>query len=192
MKLDFITSNRFKLSIAKRLLLPYGITVAMQPMALDEVQSSEVEEVAMHKARQALKLTKRPFIVDDSGFYVCSLKGFPGAYLKHTIQMIGWGGVLKLLGNRRDRSAKFRAVLVFGDPKTGKTAAFESMVPGRISRREHGSNNARMLTSKIFIPRGSKKTIAQMNGREWTSFITRVEGDRYLRFARWLEENYGL
>jgi XTP/dITP diphosphohydrolase len=188
-EIDFITSNRFKLSIAKRLLAPYGIEIAMRPMELDEIQSSEVDEVAMHKAQQALRLAKRPFMVDDSGFYVLGLKGFPGAYLKHTVWMIGWHGVLKLLGDKRDRRARFRAVLVFGDPKTGKTAMFESMVPGKISRREHGSNNARMLTSRIFVPKGSRKTIAQMNSSEWNSFITRVERARYLKFAGWLKRN---
>ncbi|MDE1833004.1 MAG: hypothetical protein KGH58_01140 [Candidatus Micrarchaeota archaeon] len=190
MKIDFITSNHFKLGIARQLLAPYGIDVAMKRLELDEIQSSEVEAVAMHKARQALAIAKRPFIVDDSGFYVNGLRGFPGAYLKHTLGMIGWSGVLKLLGPSRDRRAMFRAVLVFGDPTTGKTARFESMVPGTISRREHGTNNARMLTSRIFAPNGSTKTIAQMDKSEWNAFITRVERNRYGKLARWLKKNY--
>ncbi|HUY70226.1 MAG TPA: non-canonical purine NTP pyrophosphatase [Candidatus Baltobacteraceae bacterium] len=190
MEIDFITSNTFKLGIAKELLSPYGIKVVMKSIKLDELQSPEVGDVAMHKAIQAMKLTKRPFIVDDSGFYVTGLKGFPGAYLKHTIGMIGWQGVLKLLGNNTDRRAKFHAVLVFGDPKTGKTATFESTVPGIISRREHGRNNSRMMTSRIFVPQGSKKTIAQMDKAEWNLFITKVERKRYLAFARWLKKSY--
>ncbi|HVC58232.1 MAG TPA: non-canonical purine NTP pyrophosphatase [Candidatus Acidoferrales bacterium] len=190
MEIDFITSNTFKLGIAKELLSPYGINVKMKNLELDELQSPEVEDVAMHKATQALKLAKRPFIVDDSGFYVAALKGFPGAYLKHTIGMIGWQGVLKLLGSNTDRRAKFHAVLVFGNPKTGKTAIFESEVSGLISMREHGHNNARMMTSRIFVPQGSKKTIAQMNRTEWTAFITDVERKRYLAFAKWLKRSY--
>ncbi|HUY70453.1 MAG TPA: non-canonical purine NTP pyrophosphatase [Candidatus Baltobacteraceae bacterium] len=190
MEIDFITSNTFKLGIARELLAPYGIRVRIRTIKLDELQSPEVEDVAMHKAAQAMKLAKHPFIVDDSGFYVMGLKGFPGAYLKHTIGMIGWQGVLKLLGSNTDRRAKFQAVLVFGDPKTKKTSVFHSAVPGIISRREHGRNNARMMTSRIFVPRGSKKTIAQMNQFEWAAFITCVERKRYLAFAKWLKRSY--
>ncbi|MDE1810941.1 MAG: hypothetical protein KGH66_02790 [Candidatus Micrarchaeota archaeon] len=190
MKLYFITSNRFKLEIARELLSTHGIDVRMKSLELDEIQSPNVDEVAYHKANQALKLMKEPFIVDDSGFYVAGLGGFPGAYLKPVVKMIGWHGVLNLLGDSSRRGATFRAVLVFGDPKSGKTIKFESRVPGIISRKEHGSNNRRMLTSKIFVPEGSTKTIAQMGKKEWAVFIKRVETSRYTKFALWIKKSY--
>jgi len=59
----FATSNHQKLKEFESIL---GIKLNHSDLDLDEIQSVDVEEVAIHKAKQAYELLKEPVIVEDT------------------------------------------------------------------------------------------------------------------------------
>src|SRR5215468_9159966 len=68
--ITFVTGNLNKLAVARQHLAPFGIEVEHVTMHLDEIQAQTVQEVALHKARAAFEVLRRPLIVEDSGFYI--------------------------------------------------------------------------------------------------------------------------
>jgi inosine/xanthosine triphosphate pyrophosphatase family protein len=73
----FVTSNPGKFATACEHLSPIGVQLEQVRLDLDEIQSNSVMTVALHKAQQAFRVLRRPLIIEDSGFYIDQLNGFP-------------------------------------------------------------------------------------------------------------------
>jgi S-adenosylmethionine:tRNA ribosyltransferase-isomerase/non-canonical purine NTP pyrophosphatase (RdgB/HAM1 family) len=111
----FVTSNPGKVQTAREHLTPAGITVDQVSLDLDEIQSVHTLEVAMHKAQQAFRTLKRPLIVEDSGFCIDELHGYPGPMIKHAITAIGARGIARLADLTATRQCHFDSCLVYID-----------------------------------------------------------------------------
>lgn len=109
----FATSNSAKLAAAQAYFADHGLRVEQCLAEVPEIQHAEVGEIALAKARHAYQLEGRPVMVEDSAFYVHSLAGFPGPYVKHMMETIGVPGLLKLLEGAEDRSAHFESALAY-------------------------------------------------------------------------------
>jgi non-canonical purine NTP pyrophosphatase (RdgB/HAM1 family) len=109
------TSNPAKAATAAEHLAPYGITVEHVPVDLDEIQSVSVEQIALHKARQAYTKLGRPVIVEDGGFFIDELGGFPGALAKAATSLLGLDGLVRLADLTSTRTAHFESSLAYAD-----------------------------------------------------------------------------
>ncbi|MBK6879927.1 MAG: RdgB/HAM1 family non-canonical purine NTP pyrophosphatase [Elusimicrobia bacterium] len=126
-----------------------------------------LEANALLKARKAVRRTGVAALSDDSGLEVAALGGRPGVY---SARFAGPGcsyadnnrKVLRLLGDRpaARRGAVFRCVvaLVFPD---GREKLFQGRCPGRIVPALRGSQG--FGYDPVFLPRGKKKTFAEMS-----------------------------
>ncbi len=79
----FATGNPHKAEQFERLV---GVPIEHQALELDEIQSSNPEEVIEHKVRQAYAIAQRPVFVDDFSFWFDELNGLPGPFIKFFIQ----------------------------------------------------------------------------------------------------------
>lgn len=191
MDIDFITSNKIKLNIAKEVLNKYNINLKQRKFEFREIQSINLVEVALDKAKQVLSKTDRKFIIDDSGLYIKALNGFPGALLKTVHKTLGDEKLIKLMENEKNRNALFVNVLAFGDPKTRKLRTFLTEYPGMIARRAEGSRNIGWAIDRIFIPEYSNKTLAQLDDEEWKVFWKKFKNRlHYEKFGRWMNQIY--
>jgi len=185
-KIDFITSNQIKLRIANESLGKYGITTRQRVLKLKELQSFDIEEVALDKAKQAMRDARRPFIVSDDGFYIEGLDGFPGALLKYVIPKIGDEKLLRLIG--RERGASFVNVIVFGDPRKKFFKVFSTTTKGKLAVKATGSRKIGWAIERIFIPKGSSKCIAQFNDSEWNIFWKKyLRNLHYTKLGKWIK-----
>jgi len=82
---------------------------------LPEHRSDDVAEIARGKAEFAYRQLKTPLIVDDTGFFIDALNGFPGPYAAFVLNSIGNAGILKLMEGRTDRSARFTTAIAYAD-----------------------------------------------------------------------------
>ena len=98
----------------------YGIICKKVLYDFDELQDVDSEKVALHKAQQIMKIAKGPFIIEDTGTYIESLKGFPGSLFKQVFFYLGYKKLLSLLDNETNRRAYFKGVVVYGDPITNE------------------------------------------------------------------------
>ena len=115
MKINFITSNQGKVKSLENSLKSNNIDVLVCAQNLDimEPQFDTVQEVSKYKALKAFEILKEPVLVEDGGFSVFELNGFPGVYTKYILKTLGADGILKLMQGVNNRSAKFVSVATF-------------------------------------------------------------------------------
>ncbi|MDD4127296.1 MAG: RdgB/HAM1 family non-canonical purine NTP pyrophosphatase [Methanomicrobium sp.] len=102
-----------------------------------EMKSDDVGEIAEGKALEAYSILKRPLIVDDTGFYIRSLNGFPGAYAAYVLDTIGMEGILKLMGDKTERDSYFETAIAYADEKG--VFVFKGRVEGTVTYAPRGS-----------------------------------------------------
>jgi XTP/dITP diphosphohydrolase len=191
MKITFATTNNVKFDIARIVLTPYGIALNQKKMETHELQALDVKAVALDKAHQLRRRISGPFLVDDSGFYIRSLHGFPGALLKLTYAAIGDVGLLRLCKGRNPE-ATFVNTLAFSMPESKQIRIFSTVIDGTLSKSAKGSRKVGWAIERIFIPSGHAKTIAQMDNTEWLSFWNSFsKASHYAQLGKWLVRNKG-
>jgi len=158
--------------------------IIQRKINLPEPRSEEVWEITDSKARFAYNQLRGPCIVQDSGFFINSLKGFPRTFINFTLDTIGLEGIMNLtLG--KDRACSFRHCLTYINRNL--VSNFYSESHGTLAGEERGRESEWVL-HRVFIPHGSTKTIAEMSPREMEDYRDSRAKDYYTaKFARWLK-----
>ncbi len=182
MKLRFITGNENKVKEAKERLGELGFEVVQDDLKPPEVQADTLEEVALFSAKWVVERSPAPFFLEDAGFFVDYLNGFPGVYSAYVFNTIGYEGILRLLRYRSERTARFEAVIAYWDGSEFHT--FKGTVNGTVARNPRGENG--FGYDPIFIPEDEKRTFAEMSAREKNSMSHR--GRALDRMVEWLKK----
>ena len=127
----FLTSNKHKVEEAQTILKRFNLNVVSSSGKGTEIQTDSITEVARICAESAYSRLKKPLFVEDSGLFVDALGGFPGVYSSYVLDKVGCEGILRLLGQERQRSAHFACAVAYADENG--TRVFEGKVFGRIS-----------------------------------------------------------
>lgn len=154
--LHYITSNPDKVRVAKKYLEEFGIHVEQKHLDLTEIQSESIEEIALHKARQAYEKCNHPLFVMDAGWYIPSLNGFPGPYMKYVNDWFSSDNLLALMKDKADRSILYKEVFYYIDEN--ETKQFIGEKSGKILHKPEGEG---ILSWKIISLRSDGKSIAQ-------------------------------
>lgn len=188
MKIFFVTSNLAKVALANDRLSKYGASVEQKALPLLEIQSLDINDVSKSKAEQAGKLVSSPLIIEDSALYIHSLNNFPGTFLKPIFDSLGDTKILKLLSGSQSRSVTVVGQLIFVDSKKGIMKSFQGTYEGTLSKFPRGENLRGWKVSRIFIPDGESKTLAEMDEDEWNNFLQKFrKNDHYEKFGKWLK-----
>nr|WP_250317236.1 RdgB/HAM1 family non-canonical purine NTP pyrophosphatase [Methanoculleus bourgensis] len=99
-------------------------------LACPEFRHVDVGEIARGKAAYAYETLSRPLIVDDTGFFIDALRGFPGACAAYVQDTIGNAGILKLMEGVENRSAHFETAVAFA--REDGIRVFRGILPGTI------------------------------------------------------------
>lgn len=114
-ELLFITGNKDKFADAQSILSNYRFEVLQKKLDLEEVQETDGEKIAVHKARQAFDLLGQPLFVNDTIWMIPALNNFPGAFMKYTNDCFNPEDWLRLMDGVSDRRIIMREILVFID-----------------------------------------------------------------------------
>ena len=118
MTVYFATSNAGKVVNAKKALAPFGIEVKQLNIDLIESRAEDPADIALEKAQQAFARYKKPLIVEDSGFFIKALGGFPMTHIKFSLKTVGIKNILKMLrGSKRDAEWRMSLAYVWGPGK---------------------------------------------------------------------------
>ena len=158
MKLKVITSNPGKVAEYQKAFDELGIEMEHYKLPYDEVQTSDLEEVVNKGMDEIISKGVRNFIVDDTGLFIDSLKGFPGVWSAYAQKTIGNRGILKLLEGAEDRGAEFRCCI--GCDIDGRRVVVTGACRGFITDSEKGTDGFGF--DPIFSPDG-KLTFAEMS-----------------------------
>lgn len=147
----FVTGNRGKVASAVEHLAPLGIAVEQVALDLDEIQSTNTRAVALHKARQAFTALGRPLLVEDSGFGLDGLGGFPGPMIKSVLEAVGANGVARLADLATDRSGRFSSAVVYVDERDSKRR-FCPTCGSQVCAQDDGADSICMTMSSLDNP----------------------------------------
>jgi len=158
--LPFLTSNEGKFQEASFVMSTFDIKLVWKKAEKMEVQSDDIETVALKAARAAATGMPFPFIVEDDGIFIDCLNGFPGPYSSYVLTKLGLERVLKLVEG--DRRAQFKSAVALH--LAGRFMVFTGITRGTISFAQRG--NLGFGYDPIFIPEGRDRTMAEMNMAE--------------------------
>lgn len=194
-EIHFITSNQGKIKSLENSLKLQNVDVTVLAKNLDimEPQFDSVQEVSRFKAEAAFKIVKAPILVEDGGFSVFALNGFPGVYTKYVLKTLGADGILQLMQGNNDRRAKFISVATYVNEE-GKIFQFE---------REGGefeiSENKVDIQSpfawselwKIIYLQEYGKNLCELSEQEVSEYYGRICANGSIqKFVKWYADEY--
>lgn len=171
--LTVVTSNKNKLKEINKIL---GTNHKIANLNIPEVQSLNPDEVIEKKAKAAFDLLKKPVLVEDISFEIKTLKGLPGTFVKFFLETLGTEGTVKLIGKQKT-DTKVTATFAVFDGKNLKIA--KGVVWGTLSKKNRGE--AGFGFDKVFIPKGHKKTYAQMSSEQKNKISHRAKALRKIK-----------
>jgi XTP/dITP diphosphohydrolase len=189
MEILFATSNKGKIENAQKALEPYGITVKQIEMNLTESRSEDPEEIALEKAREAFEQIGQPVIVEDSGFFIDALGGFPMTHIKFSLGTLGVEKILKMLSGAATRSGQWRMTLAYAYGED-KFKTFTFVEKGVIA--DEVKNPVRPTMSdywKIYIPKmieDNELTLGEMSDdalHKWEAYYK--NNNQFHMFGEW-------
>ena len=159
MMITFITSNPSKAEQIRRYL---NHPIEHKKLDLLEMQSLDLKEVALHKAKEAYRTIGTPVLVEDTSLVFHALGKLPGPLIKWFLQELDNSGLCKVLDQFEDRTAL--ATVVFGLYDGENLEIFEGEIKGTIANYPKGERG--FGWDSIFIPEGYAKTWGEMNEEE--------------------------
>ena len=192
MKITFATGNKGKVASMHKYLEDYNnIEVEQKELDLIEPQLDSITDIALHKARQAFDILKKPVIVEDTGFCIEALNGFPGPYAKYILDTLSIDHILKMMDGEENRNACFHSALVYID-KDGKAHVFEDKTNVTMTTKADTAplnDEAWSELWRIIILEGSSKTLNSLNNKERKDLKTKREkNSRFVHFAQWISD----
>ena len=129
----FVTSNKGKHAEARAI---FGDLV-QKDIGYTEIQADTLEEVAAYGIKEVAARLDSPVMIEDAGLFVEALGGFPGVYSAYVQRTIGNAGILRLMDGQEERSAYFKSVVVYVEPRE-EPVMFSGEIHGRIGFEERG------------------------------------------------------
>lgn len=176
--LYYITSNKQKIRMAQKYLHPLDVQLEGKHLDLTEIQSDDIADIAMDKAKQAFSVVNEPLFVNDAGWYITALNGFPGPYMKYVNQWLTADDIIHVMARYDNKEIIFREVVCYKDAQEEKT--FIGEVKGSILDKDTAPGE--ILSRSIVSLSGNNKSIAEC----WQEGIPSVTNSQIWEdFANW-------
>lgn len=169
-----VTSNVHKWHEAQRIL---GYAIERVEIDLVEVQAENVAAIALQKARDAFARLGRPVIVEDAGFELVGLGGFPGPFIKFWEKLGGLESLCRAADGLADRRA--RAVCALGICSDAGSEVVEGAVDGLLALHPRGKSG--FGWDAVFVPKGEGRTFGEMSPAEKDAYSHRRRAWERLR-----------
>jgi XTP/dITP diphosphohydrolase len=168
MNVAFITNNDLKFEIAKLELLGTNVELEMREVDVPDIQSDSIEDVISFKAKFAADVLEKPVCVLDSAYYITTLKGFPGPFIKYVNQWFTAEDFLNLMKGKDDRSVDIIECLACCEPGK-KPMTFVCVVRGKIA--EKAGLEGWSPINQVFIPEGYDTVLTEIPKDELSKFF---------------------
>ena len=167
----FVTSNSYKLQIAKRALNGSGLKLVQKKLKVPEIQDESVEKVAAFSARWASNVLKRSVVVSDGGCYIEALKGFPGPFIKYVSRWFSAEDLLQIMRGKKNRHMVWKDCLAYCEPGKNPTTLvsyFNGKLAEKAGKNVYRKNYGWMDT--LFIPQEFTKPLSELPTKEYIRF----------------------
>lgn len=184
MKIYFATGNKGKLEEMRPLFEERGYELVQIDVDVPEIDSMEIEEVARRKAIDSYEAWNEEglLIVEDTGFFVEAIGGFPGPEAALFAGTAGADGLLKLMKGKENREAYFKTgIACYND---GEVNVFSGEMHGKVPEEKRGESHPHLPYNSYFIPEGEEKSLAEDGDLKDERFHRRKA---VLKFLDWLD-----
>lgn len=196
MNIYFITSNQGKVQTLQKAFELAGrgdIKVVAKDLNIIEPQLEGVSEVSKYKALSAFEQLNAPVLVEDGGFFIEALGGFPGVYARYVVDKLGVEGILKLMAGKDNREAYFDSCATFVD-EYGKIHQFNRDKIAYDLATEIKDVNSPFAWSelwKIVYVREAQKLLCDFTKEDLDLYYQQIDGRGSLqKFANWFISKY--
>ncbi len=159
----FSTGNLAKLNDAVEACSAFDIKIIHTKLDIDEIQSHNPIQIALHKARTAFNLIDKPIVVNDSFWVIPALNGFPGGYMKDITEWFKAEDFINLMQDKTDRRVCITECIAYKDATTEKL--FTKDFWGEMSDKSFGAG---VSIEQVAIFKG--KTLGQHHQSGNTAF----------------------
>lgn len=139
--IKFISSNQRKIENYTLFLSKFGVRFEPINVDLTEIQTDNSKDLAIAKAKEAFVKIKEPLFINDAGWSIPALKGFPGPYMKYVNQWFTSEDFLRLMNGIDDRRIILSDYFACVD-KDGKATVFEAEYNASIINQPIGVGSA--------------------------------------------------
>lgn len=174
--IHFITSNQKKFASLQKLLQPLDIELQRLDYDFNEGRGLDIQQIAKSKLTQAKKaFPGKRLIVDDRGFFIPALNGFPGPFVKLLLDSFSYQGIIKLMQDETDRRAIFSFAVGYFDG--AKDHTFVANEEGFITDEPRG-DNLHGWTELLYIyghPSFPGRSLAELSDTQWQEYLAAIE-----------------
>jgi XTP/dITP diphosphohydrolase len=181
----FVTGNRFKFEVAQHALRGLGISLEQVRLAVPELQSNSVKEIAEHSAQWASTQVSQPLIVHDGGFYIDALNGFPGPFIKYANGWFTVEDLLRLMEPKAYRRITVNDCLVYMRPGQ-PPVTFTGSYGGKVATTAGRSGGTPI--ERLFVPAGHETPISEFSQDERVHYWS--GGKIWQEFKRYYTDTY--
>lgn len=179
--LIYVTGNSFKFDVASKVFMNTDIILLQKSLSTPEIQSKDVEEVAMYSADWACRELNQPVIVTDAGFCIEALNGFPGPFIKFVNEWFSVEDYINLMQGKTNRTIIVKDCLAYCHP--GKEpVAFIGSYLGTLTDKP-GRKSITPI-EQLFIPEGYNVPISDISDEEKIAYWG--TGEIYKKFKEYL------
>lgn len=186
MKIYLVTTNYKKILTAQKALSKYNINLEVLKLDYEvpEIQSFSVEEIAQFSAKYVADKENKSVFVSDVAFFIESLNGFPGPFMKQVNHYLTTDDILKLLKDKTNRKFKLIECLAFCQPNQDPVA-FSSTLNGMITEKAEGEG---LSIDRIMKWDGLEKVEALYTEEEMAEYYSK-HLNSYEQFGQYCLDN---
>ena len=181
-RVKIATSNKERFLSFAKAIAKFGLVAEQVKLKLDEIQSDDLEQIAIRKGMGAAKQLGTLCVVEDTEFRINALNGFPGPFMRYAQEQLNEEKLLALLKDEKDRKCVSRNILVYAEPN-GFTKTFECLVEFEILEKGKGKY-LRKNWDGLLMLKETGKTLAEYESpgpiEPWSK--------GYLEFGKWFSE----
>ncbi len=158
MRLTVISSNQRKLDELK-LLLGDDFEVEVMKFEYPELKLDDPCDISKAAAKMLAERVKKTVLVEDSGFFIDALNGFPGTSTKYVHNLIGIRGFLKLMKGMKNRRCFYKSAVAICS-QGRQPLCFLGIEEGTVAKKIRGTKG--WGQDPIFIPKGKRNTYGEL------------------------------
>lgn len=166
----FATGNEGKLEEMQPPFEEAGYELVQVDADVPEIDAMDVEEVAERKVMDSYQeavLSQQIgsvdyFIVEDTGFYVEALGGFPGAETAFFAGTAGAEKLMDLMSDEENRDAYFKTAIAVYMPGKDEVEIFTGEMQGKVPEGKRGDSHPHLPYNSYFVPdHGDGESLAE-------------------------------
>jgi XTP/dITP diphosphohydrolase len=161
-ELRFITSSPQKIEEVSEILTPAGVVISPVALAIEEIQTEDLQILVRRKALAAFDKVRRPLLVEHTALYLNHLNGLPGGLTRVFWDRLREERFCELFANTADPGMTVEAMIGYVDGR--KISYHVGKVTGRVAPAPAGDRG--FGWDSVFIPEGLDVTYAQLEGDE--------------------------